>query len=205
MKRALKWLGYVVGLLVLFVIIGVGTVYAITSSRMNKTYPTEVQSVAIPSDPVAVAKGKHLVEAVGKCTDCHGANLSGTRMFDAAVFMKLTAPNLTSGKGGIPNYTDADWVRAIRHGLNRAGKPLIFMPSQEFTAFSDSDLGAIIAYLKTVPPADTEVEPARAPGPVARAIYLLANYPLIPVEQIDSNASRAEITPAVNIEYGQYL
>ncbi len=203
--RALKWLGYVVGGLVLLIIIGVGTVYAITSSRMSKTYPTEVEAVAIPSDPAAVARGKHLVEAVGKCTNCHGANLSGTRVFDAAVFMKLTATNLTAGKGGIPNYTDADWVRAIRYGLNPLGKPLIFMPSEEFTRFSDSDLGAMIAYLKTVPPADTEVEPARAPGPVARSIYLLANFPLIPFERIDRNANRAEISPAVNLEYGEYL
>ncbi len=205
MKRALKWLGYLVGGLVLLIVIGVGTVYAITSSRMSKTYPTEVETVAVPSDPVAVARGKHLVEAVGKCTNCHGANLSGTRVFDAAVFMKLTAPNLTAGKGGIPNYTDADWVRAIRYGLNPAGKPLIFMPSNELTRFSDADLGAMIAYLKTVPPADTEVEPARAPGPVARSIYLLADYPLIPVERIDRKSNRAEVTPAVNAEYGHYL
>lgn len=203
--RALKWLGYIVGGLVLLVIIGVGTVYAITSSRMSKTYPTEVEAVAIPSDPTAVARGKHLVEAVGKCTNCHGENLSGTRVFDAPVFMKLTATNLTAGKGGIPNYTDADWVRSIRYGLNPRGKPLIFMPSVELTRFSDADLGAMIAYLKTVPPADAEVEPARAPGPVARAIYLFANYPLIPVERIDRNANRAEVTPAVNIEYGHYL
>ena len=77
MKRALRWLGYIVGVLIVLILAGVGTVYAISSSRMNKSYPTTVEAVSIPTDTVSKARGKHLVEAVGKCQSCHGDNFAG--------------------------------------------------------------------------------------------------------------------------------
>jgi hypothetical protein len=42
MKRALKWLGYIVGAIVVLLVIAVGAVYAISSSRFGKSYPTTV-------------------------------------------------------------------------------------------------------------------------------------------------------------------
>ena len=61
----------------------------------------------------------------------------------------------TSGKG-LYEITSAveHWAgeRAIRHGVAPDGPKLLFMPSQEFQHFNDDDLGALIAYLKSVPP-----------------------------------------------------
>ena len=206
MRGVLKGLGYLVGGLLLLIVIGVGTVYAITSNRINKSYPLEVESVPVASDPVTIERGRHLVQSVGKCADCHGANLNGTRMMDSPVFMRLTATNLTAGKGGIgASYTDADWVRAIRYGVGPDGKPLLFMPSEAFTSLSDIDLGAMISYLKSVPPADAAAEAVSAPGPIARIIYLVADFPLIPAEMIDRTKARPHVTPGVTVEYGKYL
>jgi hypothetical protein len=127
-------------------------------------------------------------------------------MSDDFAFARLTAPNLTAGKDGIgSSYTDTDWVRSIRYGVRRDGKPLLFMPSEAFTNFSDADLGAIIAYLKTLPPGDMAVAPARTIGPVARIIYLTGNFPLIPAEIIDRTRTRPAVTPGVTTEYGKYL
>lgn len=206
MKRVLKLLGYIVGIVIVLVVIGVGTVYAITASRLGRNYPTDVETVPVTSDPATIERGRHLVQAVGKCQDCHGPNLSGIRMMDSPVFMRLTAPNLTAGKGGVgASYTDADWVRAIRYGIGRDGKPLIFMPSEAYTSFSDLDLGAMISYLKSVPPADATAEPARSPGPIARIAYLAGGFPLIPAEMIDRTRARQHVTPGVTVEYGRYL
>jgi hypothetical protein len=63
----------------------------------------------------------------------------------------------------------------------------------------------MIAYLKTVPPADAAAEPARSPGPIARIIYLTSNFPLIPADLIDRNRPRGEVPPGVTVEYGKYL
>jgi len=63
----------------------------------------------------------------------------------------LKPNNLTSGLGGIGSvFTDTDYVRAIRHGIGRDNKSLLIMPSEQYNRISDEDLGALIAYLKTV-------------------------------------------------------
>lgn len=206
MKGVLKWVGYVVGGFIVVVLLAVGTVYAITSSRMGKTYATKVEPLAIPTDAPSIARGRHLVESVGKCQGCHGENYAGTNMMDDPAFASLTPSNLTSGKEGIGGvYKDEDWVRAIRYGVGRDGKSLLFMPSEAFTHFNDTDLAQMIAYLKTLPPADMTVPKKRSVGPIGRAVYLLAGFPLLPASMIPANLSRSVVPEGATPEYGKYL
>ena len=82
------------------------------------------------------------------------ADLGGRVLGDNLLMGWLVATNLTRGQGGLgADYTDQDLVRAIRHGVGR-GKSLVFMPSESFQRYSDEDLAAIIAYLRTIPPVD---------------------------------------------------
>ena len=206
MKRALRWVGYIVGGFIVVVLLAVGTVYAVTSSRMARTYPTDVPAVAIPTDSASIARGKHLVMTVGKCQGCHGDNYAGTVFSDDAVFAKLTSANITSGKGGIGGtYKDQDWVRALRYGVNRQGKSVIFMPSEAYAHFNDTDLGQMIAYLKTLPPADMTITPAKSIGPIGRMVYLTGAFPLLPAELIAKDLARRPIPEAPTVEYGKYL
>lgn len=206
MRKLLKWIGYIVGGLVAIILIAVGFAYAKTSSRMNRTYPTEVTAVPMLTDSTSLEHGRHLVVAVGKCVFCHGDNLGGKMMADDPAFGTIWSANLTRGKGGVgATYDDADYVRAIRYGVRKNGKPLIFMPSDAFTHFSDADLGAIIAYVKSVPPVDQETVPARM-GPIGRIVATLnPDFPLTPTEHIDRNAQRAAVPAGVTKEYGDYL
>jgi len=207
MKRALKWVGYVFGALVVLILAAVGVLYGVTSGRMSRSYPTQVETLAIPSDAASIERGRHLASAVGKCSACHGDNLAGAFVFEAGIFARLTASNLTSGKGGIAgSYTDADYVRAIRYGVGRDGKPLLFMPAEAFYHFSDTDLASMIAYLKALPAADMTVRPVRQIGPIARMIYLTAGFPLIPAEIVPRGKPRpAAVAEGVTSEYGDYL
>lgn len=206
MKRGLKFLAYVFGGLIALVLVGVGAAYGITEYRINKNHEMHVGMIPIPTGEAAVTRGKHLTEAVGKCQGCHGDNYAGKVVMDAPVFVDLTSTNLTSGKGGIGGeYSDEDWVRSIRHGIGRTGKPLLFMPSESYTHFNDADLGAMIAYLKTLPPADIAVAPKRSVGPIGRIVYLTSNFPLLPVELIDRGSRPAPVKEGVNGAYGEYL
>lgn len=206
MKRALKWIGYIVGGLVVLIVVAVGTVYAISSSRMSKTYSPNVATLSIPTDSASIARGRHLVETVGKCQGCHGNNYAGQGMFEGAMFANLTTANLTSGKSGIGStYKDQDWVRAIRHGVGRDGKTLLFMPSEGFTYFNDTDLAQMIAYLKTLPAADIVVTPKRSIGPVARTLSIVAGFPLYPAALVPENLERPVIPEGPTAEYGKYL
>ena len=57
------------------------------------------------------------------------------------------------------------------------------MPSQHFNNISDEDLGAIIAYLKTLPPVDNELEESGL-ALLGRIIVVFAGD-LLPATEID--------------------
>lgn len=206
MKRVLKWIGYIVGGFIVVIVLAVGTVYAVSETRMAKSYPTTVPPIFVPSDSESIARGKHFVESIGKCQACHGDNYAGKIISEDAVFANLTSANLTSGKGGIGRvYTNQDWVRAIRYGVGRDGKSLRFMPSEAFTHFNDIDLGEMIAYLKTLPPADMTIKPSRSIGPIGRFVYLTQGFPLLPATMISPDLERTVVAPGPTAEYGKYL
>ena len=203
--RLLKWVALVFGSLVVLMAIVLTLVYLITNKRMNQSFSVVSHPVAAPADSAALAYGKRLSQMRG-CTDCHGENLAGRLMIDAPLVAKLYASNLTPGKGGIgKKYSDADWERSIRHAVAPDGKPLIFMPAQEFFYLSDGDLSALISYLKSLPPEDNEL-PASSIGPLARILFLAGQMPLVPAELIDNQAAHPDApTPGVTVEYGRYL
>ena len=178
MKTVLKWAGIVVGGLVGVIIVAVIVLYLLGSSRVGKTYDIQVESIAVPSGPEAVERGRHYVEAIVACGICHGDNLEGDILSEDPLFATLAAPNLTSGLGGIGStYTDIDYVRTIRHGVKPDGTSVVLMPSQHFNRIGDDDLGAMIAYFKSMPPIDNEL-PATSLGPLGRIIALLDSAPL---------------------------
>jgi mono/diheme cytochrome c family protein len=205
MKKALKWIGYILGGFVVIILLAVGTVYAITSAKMAKSYPADVATVPVPSDAASIARGKHLVEAVGKCQYCHGDNFSGKELMNDPVFARLTSANITAGKGGISGYTDQDWVRSLRYGVGRNGKSLLFMPAEAFTHLNDTDLGQMIAYLKTLPPADMTVQRLHSVGPIGRMVSLISDFPLLPASLVPANVDRRVIPEGPTPEYGRYL
>jgi mono/diheme cytochrome c family protein len=173
MKRILKWVGIGVGGLVgLLVVLILVLVLLGTVLRVNKSYDIDVAAVEVPNDAESIARGKHFVESIAFCQECHGENLEGEVLEEDPVFGTFAPPNLTSGVGGVGGkLSNLDYVRAIRHGVGRDGKGLFIMPSNYYNEIGDEDLGAIIAYLKSLPPVDNEVELSL--GPLARIISLI--------------------------------
>jgi mono/diheme cytochrome c family protein len=206
MGRAMKWLGIALGSLLILIVIGLGVVYAISSRAMSKTYAVTLAPLTIPADSGSIARGRHLATAVNQCLNCHGDNLAGKVFVDNPVMGRIYSANLTRGKGGIGGeYSDLDYVRSIRHGIGRDGRPLLAMPVDAFVHMSDADLASVIAYLKTVPAVDAAV-PTKKVGPLARVLYLATDFPLIPAENIAHDQPRpAEVPRGVTREYGNYL
>ena len=204
-RRVLKWVGITLGGLIGLIVVALVVVWFVVGGRLNETYEVRAASIAIPADAPAEARGWPLLIVGLACEECHGVGLGGDFIGDDLLFGRIVASNLTAGAGGIgATYTDADWVRTLRHGVDRAGKPLILMPSTEFTKYSDADLGILIAYLKNLPPVDNELPSTRA-GPLAR-VFTLLEPDLLPARVIDHEAPRpAEPVPGVSVEYGRYL
>ncbi len=205
MRKFFKWLGIILGSLVGLILLAVLGLYVNTSIRLNKTYSVQPETIAIPSDPASIERGRH-VAVIRMCTECHGADLAGRMFLDDPAIGRIATTNLTSGKGGVGGeLSDADWVRAIRHGVRPDGKPLLIMPAGEFYYLSDADLGAVIAYVKSLPPVDNEF-PANEIGPLFRVAMMFMELAILPAEMIDHSAPRP-IAPqvGVTVEYGEYL
>ena len=102
--------------------------------------------------------------------------------------------NLTRGRGGLPaDYTDQDFVRALTHGVKRDGRSVIFMPVVDYR-FTAEDLGAIVAYVKSMPPVDRTL-PTMSVGPMARALGLFVDFPLASASLIDHSQPRLAARP----------
>jgi mono/diheme cytochrome c family protein len=118
----------------------------------------------------------------------------------------MAASNLTRGKGGVGSaYTAADWERAIRHGIGKDGRRLIIMPSEAYNYLSDADVGALIAYLQTLPAVDSTFAP-RSVGVLGGVLVGAGVFPLAAdIIEHDSVGARPVTLPAVNPQYGGYL
>ena len=199
-RIALRIVGGLVGLVLLVVLVA----YFVSGARLRKHYEVAGKSVPLPSDSASLARGKALAALYG-CTGCHTPNLAGMQMIDGLPFAKLASSNLTRGAGGIAGtYTDADWDRAVRHGVKRDGTPIFIMPSHQYNRISDDEFGRLVAYLKTVPPVDRTPAP-RVIYPLARVLHTFG-APLVPAEKIDHTRQVNPQPPAgATMAYGEYV
>lgn len=183
---------------------GIGAIYLLSQQRLDRRYSVAVESIAIPSDEAAIERGAHIAKIRG-CRECHGDDLGGATVVEDPKAGLIYGVNLTRGRGGLPsNYSDADYIRAIRHGLSRDGRPLLLMPSAEFHELSDQDVGDVVAFVKSVPPVDRQMPPSSF-GPIMRGVLLLDHdAKLLSAEWIDHSAA-AHVAPPTAEEQGKYL
>ncbi len=210
MRKVLKWIGIVLGGLIVLIIVAVGVLYALGKKQLSQDANVG-QPVDIPTSAEAVARGDYLFHAVMGCEDCHGEALRGNVFFDPALipdgppFGTLYAPNLTTGVGGVGGMSDALWERALRHGIGNDGRTLFIMPAHEYTHISDADLGALVAYLKTVPAVDNPT-PARNFSFMAYVLAGAGQLGPTPYEMIaNHSAAHPNMAASTGAEYGEYL
>jgi mono/diheme cytochrome c family protein len=150
-----------------------------------------------------VERGRYLVEVVGSCGNCHtpkgpqgdlpGQHLAGGFQLEEDFGTWIT-PNITSDPdAGLGRWTDDEIVRAIREGLGRDGKTLgPPMPFELYRRLADSDVRAMVAYLRTVPPVRNAVPRSRYTIPLPPAYGP-------PVSSV-AEPSRQDL-----VAYGEYL
>ena len=205
MKKILKWIGIVLGSLLGLLLVAGGILYLIGNSRLNKTYDFPPSNIVLPTDEASIEFGRHRAESL--CEGCHGKDLSGIEnWFSAGPLGTIDSANLTAGDGGVgKEYTsDEDYVRAIRHGIDPNGKPLFMVAVISTSNLSDEDLGAIIAYIKTVPPVDHKTNGQNFTV-LAKILYVLGVLPQMPVETVSHETQVTAPEVGVSAEYGEYM
>ena len=163
-----------------------------------------VAGTALPAAAQSpVERGRYLVEVVGACGNCHtpkgpqgdvpGLHLAGGFQQEESFGTWIT-PNITPDpETGIGRWTDDEVIRAIREGRGRDGKTLgPPMPYDLYRRLADSDVKAMVAYLRTVAPVRNVVPRSRY------AIPLPASYGP-PVGAVPE-PSRQDL-----VKYGEYL
>lgn len=151
------------------------------------------------------ARGEYLVRNVSVCGHCHAGDprapdgpLSGGLPFTDWRLGTIHAANLTPDAAtGLGGWSEAEIVRAVRNGQDRAGHLLApVMPYEWLSGMSDRDALAVAAYLKSLPPV---AHPLRNhPDLAFRAAKLFMLHPV--------RATGGTAPPrAPTAEYGRYL
>lgn len=172
---------------------------AVSADILTRHYPLPSHALAVTPSSAMAAEGKRLAHIDG-CFSCHGPALAGKVVFRGWFGTRITAPNLTTF---VQHASNAELDAAIRYGLTSHRTSLIEMPSITMIRSSDSDVAAIIAYLRTLTP-----KPDAAPktrwrfgGKAMLAMHLLP----IEAERVDRSTRGPIQTPTDPMALGRYL
>lgn len=143
--------------------------------------PYPEQAVVAPPPTDRVAYGRYLVTAKLTCFTCHSADSGGGdreqpektkgymggghKMHDRegrTVYSANLTPDVETGIGG---WTEDQFRRSLKLGLRPDGRPFR-RPMTARADLTDDEIGAIWAYLRTLPPRVNRVPP---PDPIASA------------------------------------
>ena len=125
----------------------------VTMSDYREADPTGVPANLAGADQIK--RGEYLIRAAD-CEVCHtapgGAAFAGGLAIPLP-FGTLYSTNITSDKEtGIGDYSDADFLNAVRRGIRKDGSRLYpAMPYPSYTYITDADALAIKAYLFSRP------------------------------------------------------
>jgi mono/diheme cytochrome c family protein len=197
--RLLRWIGAGFGSLVALAVVACAALYIRAELILRRTYDFPVVAVAIPTDAASVAEGRRLATIRGCMGGCHGKEIEGIVMFDQPLIGRIVAPNLTAA---VRRYSDAQLAAIIRHGVRPDGRSLIVMPSEMLTVLTDEDLGRIIAFLRSMPPADGP-GPGIKIGPLGRIGLAVGKFKTT-VQLIDETVAPPAATNEL-AERGRYL
>ena len=202
-----KWIkrgAIALGVLLVLAAAGVATGLQLAERKMARKVTVNVQPVALGSDAAALQRGKYLFSSRG-CMDCHGANGAGKVFVDNGKDLRIKGPNITTGAGGVvAGYQPVDWVRTIRHGVTPAGRPLMIMPSEDYNRLTDADLAALVAYVKTLPPATGTGAEVVLPLP-ARVLYGFGAIQDAAAKIDHTLPPATPVAEGVNVQHGAYV
>ena len=155
------------------------------------------------SNPDVLSRGARLVNGLAACGTCHGkisspdSPLTGGRASND-IYGEVNAPNITPAKTGLASWSTNEVMRAVRNSVGKGGTELSQSMHSGYLWMSDDDLLAIVGYLRTVQPAENEVE-RRSVGFFSRNTSGI----------FQSRKKVAGYVPSINpnerISYGRYL
>lgn len=204
MKKFLKIIGYLFGILIILVL---GSL-----AYLQVAYPSvpEAEEISVEYSQARIERGEYLANHVAVCVDCHstrdfslfsGPPMEGTfgkggDKFDHSMGFPgvFYAKNITPE--GISDYTDGELYRVITTGVTNDGRAMFpLMPYLYYGKMDPEDIYSIIAYIRSLDPIKYEVPDSEADFPVN---FILKTIP--------TEATPEKIpSPSDQVAYGAYL
>jgi cytochrome c553 len=100
------------------------------------------------ADTAKLDRGRYLVENVGMCVNCHGANLHGANLDFLAPGLPPAVARHAPRIAGLPQLTTAQAVHFFETGTLPDGKPA--RPPMPQIRLHADDAQAVAAYLKSL-------------------------------------------------------
>lgn len=157
-----------------------------------------------------IERGMYLANSVALCMDCHstrdwtqyaGPPIPGTEGIGGERFDRnMGFPGVYYSRNITPyslgSWTDGEIFRAITSGVSKDGSALFpVMPHPNYGQLDKKDIYAIISYIRTLEPVETENLPSESDFPMS---LIVNTFP--------EEASFIERpNPSEKVEYGEYL
>ena len=175
MKKKLRVLGVILGL----VILGIAGILGYVKTALPKV--SSPPDLKVELNPERIKHGEYLANHVSLCMDCHsqrdyslwagpikpGTNAQGGEKFSREMGFpgNFTSKNITPF--ALKDWTDGEIFRAITSGVSKNGEPIFnLMPWENFGQMDKEDIYDIIAYIRTLPSAESHPETAVYDFPV---------------------------------------
>lgn len=144
-----------------------------------------------------VERGAYLVNVM-TCHNCHTpmgptgpvfdrAFSGGPQVFNEAAFTVRGANITPDAETGIGRWSDADIKKLLRTGVRPNGTPIApIMPTGFYEVLTESDLDALVAYMRQVKPIRNEVAAPVYKAALQRQIPTGAEKPFAPADLADT-------------------
>jgi hypothetical protein len=204
MKKLLKLVAWVLGVVVFVIALGFGYLFV--------GFPSvgPVRDLNVTSTPERVARGAYLANHVSVCIDCHstrdwnyfsgpimaGTEGKGGELFDEKIGFPgmIYAHNITPA--GLGSQSDGVLYRAITSGVDKNGKSMFpIMPYPHFNKMSEEDILSIITYIRTLKPIENNPPATVLNAPMN---LIVRTIPMKRTPQADPDTSNI-------FKYGEYM
>jgi mono/diheme cytochrome c family protein len=202
--KILKYAGYFISAVV------IGIAGLLTYLKFGLPDIADAEDLKIEYTPERIERGRYLANAVTVCMDCHstrdwsrfsgpitpGTLGQGGDRFDHGMGFPGVFFSRNITPAGIGRYTDGELYRVITTGVTKEGRSMFpLMPYLYYGKMDPEDIYSIIAYVRSIPSIENNVDESRADFPV--------NFILNTMPQPAQPQKRPDTTDI--LAYGAYL
>ncbi|MEH2487483.1 c-type cytochrome [Bradyrhizobium sp. AZCC 2230] len=201
--RALRW--SVAGIVALLLVLTSLLSGAVAAGLIKQYGRANLPAPDVEIDASQAARGKAISSSF--CADCHSSTgtMTGGKDFAAEIPVPIGSfvPSNLTPAGSLSHWSDGEIFRAVRNAVGAKGNWLMIMSYTSANMLSDSDIKAVIAYLRSLPAAGD-----RTPEPPDRLNLLglaMLGADLLPTGNPVSTWTITSPPSGATADYGAYL